>query len=166
MIHTIMGFAAAAAVVAYWAYCRRAAVVHQQRLAELVGAYIEGDASPDDKDCAYLLYRLARTWLYVPVMTLLVPVVLIFKLVGGKSTGEEWVNNDPREAIIDASLKMYMVKNPITAAVFFTATAVMIGLVMPLGIIFKRLKSIPSTMDLYGSIAQKATHAQGRRHAH
>ncbi|WP_017905322.1 hypothetical protein [Pseudomonas asplenii] len=168
MIHTMLGFAAAAAVVAYWAYCRRAAVTHQMRLATLVENYLESDASAADKDCAYFVYTFARYWLYVPVMTALVPVVLIIKLVSGGSMidTQDGEPKEARDAIIDASFKMYMTKNPITSAVFFTATAVMIGLVLPLGIIFKRLKSVPSAMDIYGFIAQGATHSQGRRHAH
>ena len=169
MIHILLGLTGSLLVVAYWAYCRRAALVHQERLASLIADYFEqDDVSDPDKDAAYWTYKMARTWLFVPVMTVISPIAILVGIVaGGIESKMEQIHADTRRNdIMDAALKMYMTRNPLTAALFMTATAVIIGIFIPVGILFNRLKSFPSATAVYSAIANSASHQPSRHHAH
>lgn len=163
-----LGALAAVIVVLYWAYCRRAALAHQEKLAELMLEYFErDDISEADKDSAYWSYRFARAWLFMPVMAVLSVAAIFVAVVLGRLDADlsNVKKNSARNDIMDAAMQMYMAKNPITFIIFMAASLALIGIILPFGFIFHRLKAMPSPASLYSLIVAKASHSS-ERHAH
>lgn len=163
-----LGALAAIFTVAYWVFCRHSALAHQSHLGELMVAYFDReDVSEASKDSAYWAYNLSRTWFFMPIMAVLSVAAFFFAIVTARldSDMSKIKTDTARNDIMDAALKMYMAKNPITFIVFMTASLVIISVMLPFGFIFNRLKSVPSPTSIYSLIANKASHFVGR-HAH
>lgn len=168
MMSIFFGAVAAAVIVLYWVWCGRAALAHQSRLADLMVAYFErDDISEADKDSAHWAYTLSRMWIFMPAMAVLSVVAIFLAIVTARldSDMSKVASNTARNDIMDAAVKMYMAKNPITFIVFMSASLMVIGAMLPFGFFFNRLKSIPSPTSIYSVIASRASHAT-QRHAH
>lgn len=168
MMGIFFGALAAAAIILYWVQCRRSALIHQSRLADLLVAYFEkDDVSESDKEAAYWTYNFSRMWIFMPAMAVISVGAFLFAIVAGRldSDVETIKSNGARNEIMDTALKMYMAKNPLTFIIFMAGSLSLIGMMLPFGFIFRGLKSIPSPASIYSAIAAKASHPV-RRHAH
>ena len=157
MMHALLSLAVALGVLAYWVICRQAALKHQERAAELLIAYLgRDDISERDKDIAHTNYRMLRAWVSLPLIALVSPL-FIAKAVFSKDFENVGRGDPARNEIMDASMMMYVTKNPVTSIVFMSAVLISIGVLAPIGMAFNRLKSIPSLESLFRSIAITAS---------
>lgn len=157
MMHALLSLAVALGVLAYWVICRQAALKHQMRAADLLVAYLDReDISERDKDIAHTNYRMLRAWVSLPLIALVSPFV-IAKGVFSKDFDSMGRADSDRNEIMDASMMMYVTKNPATSIIFMSAVLISIGVIAPIGMAFNRLKSIPSLESLFRSIAITAS---------
>lgn len=157
----------AAAVILYWVSCRRAALKHQEKVAELLESYFEDHkVSEGDRDSAYWTYRFARSWFFMPAMTVIAPIWLAASIL---IRGPGYVARKPTEKhqeIIDSLVKMYVAKNPLTSMVCLPVLLVAIAFLSVIGLASNRLKSIPTPAALYSAVADTASHASKEIRAH
>ncbi|MNY62220.1 hypothetical protein D3C86_1990020 [compost metagenome] len=55
-------------------------------------------------------------------------------------------------------VKMYVAKNPITSILMMPICLLSVAILMTIGLVFNRLKTIPSFASLFSSFADKASH--------
>lgn len=165
MGNSILAFALAFGVVAYWAFCRHVAIKHQAKAAELVEAYLSTEGANEvEKDTAYVMYRMARMWLFMPIMAVLCIPFLPFMLLASPAKAKSPEVGE-RQAMIDAIMQMYVARNPITSVVCIVPILLVIAVVAPVGLLLDRIKSIPSVTDVFGGVADSTAAYSVRHHA-
>jgi hypothetical protein len=167
MMSLILAFLAAGAVLFYWRACRAGALKHQLKVAAQLESYFnDHKVSEEDKDGAYWTYRFGRMWAFMPMMALIAPIWLGFSmLVRGPGYTPKKASAQHTE-IIDSIVKMYVAKNPLTAIVCMPVCLLLIGALSTIGLVFNRLKSIPSPGSIYSAVAISFTHSsrEGKLH--
>jgi len=167
MTAIIFALISAAAVILYWVSCRRAALKHQEKVADLLDSYFEDHkVSDDDRDSAYWTYRFARSWFFMPAMTIVAPIWLAASIL---IRGPGYAPRKPtalHSEIVDTIVKMYVAKNPLTAMVCLPVLLVAVAVLSIIGLVSNRLKSIPTPASLYSAVADTASHASKDIRAH
>lgn len=171
MILTIfLAISLASVIIAYWVLCRRNAFKYQTNAAKLIATYFKDDqVSEKDKDAIYSGYLLMRKCYSLPLAAVLTPVMLIWMLI---KNGKLDVSATPRtkqklyNQIFDQLLKMAITKNPITAVLSIAFIGVSFALIVPLGIVFNRVNSMP-TLEGMATLYSKVTSKVAKRaHMH
>lgn len=165
MLTLILSVVTVSAVLVYWAYCRRVALLHQEKAADVIVSYMDNDNIPDvDKDIAYSLYFFARHWVFLP-LTVLVSLPLIVALGLGKKTktGNK-TTQVYRNDVTDEVMKMYATKNPITTAACAIPVLLIMAVVVPFGLLFDRINSLPSASAVINSVSSTAVSLTHHRH--
>jgi len=160
MSHILMGAVAAFAVVIYWALCRRASLKHRAKAADLVAAYVEDDSHTEhEKEVVVLLYKAMTRWIFMPVMAVLTPFAMVVMII--RSRDEDW-KPKPKEHtdILDALMKTYFTRSPITSVVCLMAIGVTMALLVPIGIALNRIKQTPTLVGVYGTILSNAPNSK------
>jgi hypothetical protein len=156
----ILALISAFAVILYWVGCRKAALKHQEKVAELLEKYFEDHkVSELDRDSAYWTYRFARFWVFMPAMTIITPIWLALSII---VRGPGYVARKPdaqHSEIIDSIVKMYVAKNPLTSMVCMPVFLFSVAVLSIIGMVTNRMKAIPTLASLYTSVAQTASHA-------
>ena len=164
-ISIALAAATAAGVVVYWAFCRRVSLRHREKAAELLGTYFQDESvSKSDKDSIYFTYRWASNWTFLPVVAVGGVLVMPFMLLSGKAISRK--QSESHTEIMDSIMKMYITRNPITAVVCFQAIFIQLALFGIIGLLFDRLKAIPTPSMIVSSMATKAAHSPLGHHAH
>lgn len=167
MTPILFGLIAAAAVVVYWAFCRRSSLKHRAKAVQLIEAYFQDEAnSAADKESIYLAYLTARHWVFLPIMMLFTPfVMLVMIFFTDGDLAPPRLHSDSYDEVMESLLKMYMTRNPITATACLAVIATSVVMVLPLGLLLNRIKSIPSLIGIFGSVVSRATKSK-LAHAH
>lgn len=167
MTAILFALISAGAVILYWVSCRKAALKHQEKIAVLLESYFEDHkVSEEDRDSAYWTYRFARSWFFMPAMTIVAPAWLAVSIL---VRGSGYTAKKPsalHSEIIDTIVKMYVAKNPLTSMVCMPVFLVAVAFLSIIGLVFNRLKSIPTPASLYSAVADTASHASKDVRAH
>ncbi len=156
----ILALISAFAVILYWVSCRKAALKHQEKVAELLEKYFEDHkVSEEDRDSAYWTYRFARFWAFVPVMTIVTPIWLALSIVLRGAGHVAKKPNAQHSEIIDSIVKMYVAKNPLTSMICMPVLLFSVAVLSIIGMVTNRMKAIPTLASLYTSVAKTASHA-------
>lgn len=163
----ILALISAFAVILYWVSCRKAALKHQEKVADLLEKYFEDHkVSEEDRDSIYWTYRFARLWIFMPAMTLLAPIWLALSIL---IRGAGHVPRKPsaqHSEIIDYIVRMYVAKNPITSMICMPVFLFSVAVLSIIGLVTNRMKAIPTLASLYSSVAQTASHASREAKTH
>ncbi|WP_338568793.1 hypothetical protein V6L78_19905 [Pseudomonas canadensis] len=162
MSQLLLPLLGASIIVAYWVVCRRRSLVYRERAADLLVDYFGKHGITDaEKDSAERFYLNARFWLFLPVMTVLAfPVILVSVLAKHPAA----VVSKERMAITDATMKMYLTRNPLTGTVCLLVFSVTALLAMFVGLLINRVRFIPSPAAIYMTTSKVYPHF--KRHAH
>ncbi|MDF5856616.1 hypothetical protein P4209_29890 [Pseudomonas aeruginosa] len=160
MTHIMIGTLCALAVVLYWAICRKASLKHRDRSADLVVKYLESEErSEHEKEAVVLLYKGMTTWVFMPMMALLTPFAMIVMIV--RSRDEDWKPKATEQNdILDALMKTYITRNPITSVICLAVIGVSMALLLVVGIAFNRIKQTPTLGGIYGTILSNAPNSK------
>lgn len=160
MTHIMIGTLCALAVVLYWAICRKASLKHRERSADLVAKYLESEErSEHEKEAVVLLYKGMTTWVFMPMMALLTPFAMIVMIV--RSRDEDWKPKATEQNdILDALMKTYITRNPITSVICLAVIGVSMALLLVVGIAFNRIKQTPTLGGIYGTILSNAPNSK------
>lgn len=166
-----LGAAAAVLLVAYWSFCRSAAVKLQANAVSLIeDFYADDSASELEKDSIHWCYMASRYWIFMPLMALASPVALAFAMLtkrGESEAVEVAQRSSAHNEIMDCLVKMCIVRSPLTAMLSMYVVFAVIAFLAPIGLLFNRLKSIPSPMSVYRLIAAELSLREPRKtHAH
>ncbi|MFC0708329.1 hypothetical protein [Azorhizophilus paspali] len=169
--NAILGSAAAVLLIAYWSFCRSAALKLQSRVVPLIEAfYADDSASEQEKDSIHWSYAASRIWIFMPLMALASPVVLAMAILsksGGKVASEVSNRSAAHNEIMDCLIKMCIVRNPLTSMFCMYVVFAAIAILAPIGLLLDRLKSIPNPMTVYRVIAATLSSRDSRKaHAH
>jgi len=163
----LIAFIIAAIVVVYWVQCRRAALKHQIRAVELIEEFINDESVSDqDADVAYGMYRMARSWLFMPAMSIMVPFAFAISVWRGDL--DKPGRSGRRQKIMDSIMQMYMTRNPLTSVVCMLWILLTFSFILPVGILLNRIRAIPSAASFYGVVANAtatASVAHARHHS-
>lgn len=164
MLPFALAAAGAAAIVAYWIFCRRVSLRHREKAAALIEAYFADDSVPErDIESIYFTYRVAGHWVFLPLATLFAPLVMLVALVrGGAPMRRE---SERHSEIMDALVMMYMTRNPLTSLVCMQVIFVSLACLGIVGLLFDRIKAIPSPSMAISSMASTAAHTSLAHHA-
>lgn len=156
----VLALISAFAVILYWLSCRKAALKHQERVADLLEQYFnDHQVSELDRESAYWTYRFGRLWIFMPAMTLIAPIWLALSiLIRGAGYTAKKLNAQHSE-IIDSIIKMYVAKNPLTSMICMPIFLFSVAVLSIIGLVTNRMKTIPTLESLYSSVAQTASHA-------
>lgn len=151
----LLGLLAAAATVLYWMLCRKRSLLVQERAVELlVDLYADDSVADGEKSAAHFNYLLAQRWWYVPFLVVVMPFLLVFTLIfssnGLPSPADG--SSKQREAM-DCIVMIYFTRNPITAAISFTAIILMAVPVILVGLLLNRIKRLPSITMLAATVS-------------
>lgn len=162
---TLIALLSAALIYAYWIRCRRAALKHQTKAVRLIELFLEDDSvNEKDKDIAYGMYFMARRWIFMPIMAIAVPLVFVIGIIRG-DMDSRMAGQDRRQQIMDSIMQMYMTKNPLTTIICMVMILSTLMVLVPVGIVLNRIRSMPSTAAFYGVIAHaSATVSHTRNH--
>lgn len=156
---TVIGIAGAFFVVAFWAICRRISLRHREALATKLEEFFASEEVPEEEQIAlYWNYKMARHWFFLPVMALVMP---FFMLVAMAARGEKELSrkhSEKHEQAMNLVMKMYITRNPITSMVSLYCIFISFAVMVPIGLILNRLKSIPSATSVLTMISERATH--------
>lgn len=164
MVFALAG-AAAALMVGYWIFCRRVSLRHRQKAATLLDSYFKDEnVSESDKDSAYFTYRWARHWHFLPFMTVAGLIVLPVMVLAAKDVGR--MQSETQKEIMDSVMMMYITRNPFTAVICLQVMFLVLAIFGIVGLLFDRLKAIPSPSAMVSSMASRAAHSHLAHHAH
>ncbi|AZL74550.1 hypothetical protein [Pseudomonas oryziphila] len=162
MSQSLLPFLGAAGIVAYWVLCRRRSITYRERAANLLTDFFQkGSVSETEKDAAERFYLNARYWLFMPLATILAFPVILMSILSKKPEPQF---SKERMAIVDACMKMYLSRNPLTGALCLMAFFAMAVLAQLAGILINRVRAVPSPSMIYATTDTAYPHL--KRHAH
>lgn len=153
----------------YWHTCRKRALTHQSRVADLIEGYLGSpDVSDADKDSIYHLYVFFRKWWSLPILTVWVPFLMTLSIIKGKRPTNKKIKKEDRKAfekreIISKLLIMYIAKNPITSLLCMLCISACSVALAVLGATLNRLSSMPTIDAIFGMYS---AHTIMHRHHH
>ncbi|WP_421547390.1 hypothetical protein [Pseudomonas sp. QD4] len=150
-------------VVAYWYICRIRSLAHREKAAGLLTDYFNRHSvSEKDKDDAERFYMMARSWAFMPAMTLVVfPVLLVRALI----RRPDRVSSKERLEITDAVMKMYLSRNPITGTICLALFSLAAVMAVFIGLLINRVRAVPSAPSAYMAATRFARPVTWRHHA-
>lgn len=162
MSQLLLPLLGASLIVAYWVVCRRRSLVYRERAADLLVEYFERhDTNEAAKNGAERFYMNARHWLFMPVITVLAfPVILFSVLAKNPSVSI----SKERMAITDATMKMYLTRNPLTGTICLMAFFATALIAQFIGLLINRVRAVPSPAAIYMTTSKVYPHF--KRHAH
>lgn len=155
---------AAYLILAYWTYCRKASLAYQTKAVDLMEEYFaREDVSEKEVNTLYWAYKFSRYWVFLPLMVVITPVVLLVLI--GRNGGVMNVG-EPRSSehdeIMENIMFMYAAKHPIVSFLCFTAIHISLFIMVPFGLIFRRLTRMPKFFSIMEIVAAGAV----RRESH
>ncbi|MEZ2602869.1 hypothetical protein [Kluyvera intermedia] len=169
MMIWIYAAAACVTIAGYWLFCRKNAIKHQQKAAELIEQYLADEALPEkEKMKMYTNYHLMRSWFALPGMLLMGPLFIVIALASGKFKADSIVSDNSKEfsEVYDSLMKMYVAKNPITSAAVMSVMGLFFALSFVVGIVLNKVIKFPSYAAISSAMLAKYLSFRARRHAH
>ncbi|MBK3874719.1 hypothetical protein [Stutzerimonas frequens] len=164
-MQVILGGGSALAIVLYWAVCRRISLRYRKKAADLIEDYFaRDDVSEESVSAISITYKSATFWAFLPLISLFSPLILLMALVTGKGTGEK--PGEEHAAILDAIMKMYISRNPLTAMMCFYFIFIAGIPVMVVALMLERMKTIPNPLRIYGLAAARIAAKHHFAHNH
>lgn len=165
MVSFALAGAAAALMVGYWIFCRKVSLRHRQKAAALLDSYFQDEnVQESDKDSVYFIYRWARHWHFLPLMTITGLVMLPALMLSGKDFARK--QSEKHKEIMDSVMMMYITRNPLSAFACLQLMFLVLAVFGIVGLLSDRLKAIPSPSLMVSSMASKAAHSHLTHHAH
>ena len=160
-----LGGASAFLVVLYWTACRRISLRYRTRAADLIEKYFaRDDVSDESVSAIHITYRSAQYWKFLPIMALFSPLVLIIALITGRGPGER--QSEEHAAILDAIMRMYISRNPLTSMLCSYFVFVVTAPILVIALMLERIKSIPNPLRIYGLAAARFAAKHHLAHNH
>jgi len=158
----MMPIAGAAVIAAYWYVCRVRSLDYREKAAELLTAYFDKNSvSEEDKDDAERFYMMARSWFFLPLLTVFVFPVLLFRTLSKRPDNKP---SKDRTAITDAVMKMYLTRHPITGTICLTGFCIGWLLAFFVGLLINHVRALPNPSATYMSVIRVAMPGSWRHH--
>lgn len=158
MITAFLSAIAAFALLAYWTACRKASLAYQTKATALMEQYFKLETVDESEiRTLYWAYRLARSWFFMPLLVLLIPLVFC-RMVFLRSTEKQVFKKRSKEhlEIMDNILFMSIVKNPLLSIACLAGVYLSVSTLLTAGLIFRKLTRMPSLSSMVELLAVKA----------
>ena len=157
-------------VISYWIFCRKRAFEYQKKAAALMKEYfLDGQVSDKDKQSLYASYELLRKWYIFPIFTIATPFVFCYLLVKKgslKIAPTKRGNQELYDKAFDQLMKMALSKNPLISIVSMAFTGLSLAVVIPIGILLRRIYSVPSAGQFTMVLEKMTIEVAQRSHTH
>lgn len=170
MTNWLLAIAICAAVFAYWVFCRKKALEHQEKAVKMIeDLFSNENISDKEKNSIYLSYKIMRYWFSLPLMLISSPFFIIYVFASNKYKPEDLINSNSKEfdRFFEVLMQMYMAKNPILSTVFMSLIGVVFVLSLVIGTMLNKVSKVPSYTMLISSVLAKIISIKAKiRHAH
>jgi|GEM_PF-5526199 len=158
----LVGLSGAALVYLYWYWCRKASLPKRELASKEVAAYLDRDdiSEGDRKKVGWFYFSMTK-WYSLPLMTLVGFPVVLYGIFSGDMEKKTSVPVE-RDNAMNASWRMYVVRNPATTVVCLTLMSCFITLITPFGVIANKV--IPSISQVYKTVVDTEK-GSGSKHA-
>ncbi|MHB0837183.1 hypothetical protein ACVZCY_06675 [Klebsiella grimontii] len=157
-------------MVGYWILCRKRAYEYQKKAAELIKEYfLDGQVSDKDKQHLYQSYVLLRKWYVFPFFAFVTPFILSYMLLmQGKVevSPAKRGNQELYDKAYDQLMKMALSKNPLISAVSMSFTGISFAVIIPIGLLLRRIYTIPTKEQVTDVLEQMTIKAAQKAHIH
>ncbi|EJC1153977.1 hypothetical protein MYA08_001860 [Cronobacter sakazakii] len=168
MMSWLYASAICAAVFAYWVVCRKNALKHQYKAADLMEKYFADENISDrEKTKMYINYKLFRHWFALPFLFLAAPFFIVYAFVSKKYQPEQMASENSAEfdEVFKCLMQMYIVKNPIISTVFMSIFGVFFAIAVVIGTMLNKASKVPPPAMMASTIISKLS-AFKHKHAH
>lgn len=156
-------------VAGYWLFCRKNALKHQLKAADLIEQYFADETISDkEKIKMYTNYRIMRSWFALPGMMLVGPIFIVVALATGKFKAESFSTENSKEFndVFDSLMKMYVARNPLTSAAVMSFLGLILTISMVIGVVLNKVIQFPSFGAISSAMLAKYLSFKSGRHAH